>query len=75
MKTFQNEMFDRFDEMFDNVYENISNGWRSFSVDDFHVAVVVYQRILLECMDDDSLNATKKLRQVKQWVLGCIGSE
>lgn len=60
MKTFQNEMYDRFDEMFDAVYENILNGWKTSSVDDFYVAVVVYQRILLECMDDDSLSVTKK---------------
>ena len=70
MKTIQNELFDRFDELFDNIYENISNGWRAFPVDDFHVAVIVYQRILLECMDDDSLSSIRKLRQVKLWIAG-----
>ena len=67
MKTIQNKLFDRFDELFDDIYENISNGWRAFPVDDFHVAIIVYQRILLECMDDDSLSSIKK---VKLWVAG-----
>ena len=76
----QNDYFDRFDKLFDNIYENISNGWRSFPVDDFHVAVIVYQRTLLECMDDDnnidgngdtdSLSSVEKLRQIKLWVTG-----
>ena len=70
MKIIQNELFDRFDELFDNIYENISNGWRAFPVDDSHVAIIVYQRILLECMDDDSLSSTRKLRQDKLWVAG-----
>ena len=69
MKTNQNKFFDRFDELFDDIYENILNGWRAF-LDDAHVATIVYQRILLECMDDDSLSSTKKLRQVKLWVAG-----
>ena len=74
MKTNQSKYFNRFDELFDDIYKNISNGWRSFPVDDFHVAVIVYQRILLECMDDDnnidgdSLSSIEKLRQVKLWV-------
>ena len=78
MKTIQNELFNRFDELFDSVYENISNGWRAFPVDDFHVAVIVYQRILLECMDategsdDDSLFPIRKLKQVKLWITGYI---
>ena len=67
-------MYDRFDDLFNTIYENISKGWRSFPVDDFHVAVIVYQRIILECRDDDSLNATKKLRHVKRWVLGYVGN-
>ena len=54
MKTTQNNYFNRFDKLFDDIYENISNGWSSFPVDDFHVAVIVYQRILLECMDNDN---------------------
>ena len=70
MKTNQNKLFDRFDELFDDIYENISNGWRAFPVDDFHVAVIVYQRILLECMDDDSLSSIEKLKQVKLWITG-----
>ena len=70
MKTNQNKLFDRFDELFDDIYENISNGWRAFPVDDFHVAVIVYQRILLECMDDDSLSSIEKLKQVKLWIAG-----
>ena len=76
MKTNQNKLFDRFDKLFDNIYENISNGWRAFPVDDFHVAVIVYQRILLECMDDatvgsdDSLSSIEKLKQVKIWIAG-----
>ena len=75
MKTTQNNYFNRFDELFDDIHENISNGWRSFPVDDFHVAVIVYQRILLECMDseaDDSLSSIEKLRQVKLWVAGYV---
>ena len=72
MKIIQNELFDRFDNLFDNIHENISKGWRTFPVDDFHVAIIVYQRILLECMDDDSLSATKKLRQVKLWIAGYV---
>ena len=72
MKTNQNKLFDRFDKLFDNIYENISNGWRAFPVDDFHVAVIVYQRILLECMDDDSLSSIRKLRQVKLWIAGYV---
>ena len=72
MKIIQNELFDRFDELFDNIYENISNGWRAFPVDDSHVAIIVYQRILLECMDDDSLSSTRKLRQDKLWVAGYV---
>ena len=72
MKTIQNELFNRFDELFDSVYENISNGWRAFPVDDLHVAVIVYQRILLECMTDDSLSSIRKLRQVKLWITGYI---
>ena len=72
MKTTQNELFNRFDELFDNIYENISNGWRAFSVNDFHVAVIVYQRILLECMDDDSLVSIEKFKQVKLWVAGYV---
>ena len=71
MKIIQNELFDRFDKLFDNIYENISNGWRAF-LDDAHVATIVYQRILLECMNDDSLSSTKKLRQVKLWVSGYV---
>ena len=70
MKTNQNKLFDRFDKLFDNIYENISNGWRAFPVDDFHVAVIVYQRILLECMTDDSLSSIEKLKQVKIWIAG-----
>ena len=76
MKTNQNKLFDRFDKLFDNIYENISNGWRAFPVDDLHVAVIVYQRILLECMDDatvgsdDSLSSIEKLKQVKIWIAG-----
>ena len=74
----QNDYFNRFDRLFDDIYENISNGWRSFAVDDFHVAVIVYQRILLECMDvdnniggnGDSSSSIEKLRQVKLWVTG-----
>ena len=69
MKTNQNRLFDRFNELFDNIYENISNGWRAFPVDDAHVATIVYQRVLLECMDDDSLSSIEKLRQVKLWVV------
>ena len=75
MKATQNNYFNRFDKLFDDIYENISNGWRSFPVDDFHVAVIVYQRTLLECMDDDnnidgngdtdSLSSVEKLRQIK----------
>ena len=78
MKTTQSKHFNRFDELFDDIYENISNGWRAFPVDDFHVAVIVYQRILLECMDatagndDDSLSSIEKLRQVKLWVAGYV---
>ena len=72
MKIIKNELFDKFDDLFDNIHENISSGWRTFPVDDFHVAIIVYQRILLECMDDDSLSSTKKLRQVKLWVAGYI---
>ena len=72
MKIIQNELFNRFDELFDSIYENISNGWRAFPVDDIHVAVIVYQRILLECMDDDSLSSTRKLRQDKLWVAGYV---
>ena len=78
----QNDYFNRFDRLFDDIYENISNGWRSFAVDDFHVAVIVYQRILLECMDDDnniggnsdsdSLCSVEKLRQIKLWVTGYV---
>ena len=80
MKATQNNYFNRFDKLFDDIYENISNGWRSFPVDDFHVAVIVYQRTLLECMDDDnnidgngdtdSLSSVEKLRQIKLWVTG-----
>ena len=75
MKTTQSKYFDRFDKLFDDVHENIANGWRSFAVDDFHVAVIVYQRILLECMDseaDDNLNSVEKLRQIKLWVTGYV---
>ena len=80
MKTTQNNYFNRFDKLFDDIYENISNGWRSFPVDDFHVAVIVYQRILLECMDNDnnidgngdSLSSVEKLRQIKLWVAGYV---
>ena len=75
MKTTQSKYFDRFDRLFDNIHENIANGWRSSTVDDFHVAVIVYQRILLECMDseaDDNLNSVEKLRQIKLWVTGYV---
>ena len=80
MKTTQNNYFNRFDRLFDDIHENIANGWRSFAVDDFHVAVIVYQRILLECMDDDnniygngdSLCSVEKLRQIKLWVTGYV---
>ena len=75
MKTNQSKLFNRFDELFDDIYENISNGWRAFPVDDFQVAVIVYQRILLECMDseaDDSLSSIERLRQVKLWVAGYV---
>ena len=80
MKTTQNNYFNRFDKLFDDIYENISNGWSSFPVDDFHVAVIVYQRILLECMDNDnnidgngdSLSSVEKLRQIKLWVAGYV---
>ena len=80
MKTTQSKYFERFDRLFDDIHENIANGWRSFAVDDFHVAVIVYQRIFLECMDDepdfdgngdnDNLSSVEKLRQVKIWVTG-----
>ena len=85
MKVVQNNYFNRFDKLFDDIYENISNGWSSFPVDDFHVAVIVYQRILLECMDNDnniygngdsgnsgSLSSIEKLRQIKFWVAGYV---
>ena len=78
MKTTQSKYFDRFDRLFDDIHENIANGWRSFAVDDFHVAVIVYQRILLECMDsegngaDDSSSSVEKLRQIKLWVTGYV---
>ena len=78
----QNDYFNRFDRLFDDIYENISNGWRSFAVDDFHIAVIVYQRILLECMDSDnniygnsdsdSSSSIEKLRQIKLWVTGYV---
>lgn len=70
MKVKQNKIFNRFDKLFDDIYENISNGWRSFPVDDFHVATIVYHRILLECMNDDSLSALEKRRAVKLWIAG-----
>ena len=81
MKTTQSKYFNRFDRLFDDIHENIANGWRSFAVDDFHVAVIVYQRILLEYMDDDnnfgdsdngSSNSAEKLRQIKLWVTGYV---
>ena len=75
MKTTQSKYFNRFDRLFDDIHENIANGWRSFAVDDFHVAVIVYQRILLKCMDseaDDNLNSVEKLRQIKLWVTGYV---
>ena len=85
MKTTQSKYFERFDRLFDDIHENIANGWRSFAVDDFHVAVIVYQRILLECMDDDNnidgngdseasdnLSSAEKLREVKLWVTGHV---
>ena len=82
MKVVESKYFNRFDRLFDDIHENIANGWRSFAVDDFHVAVIVYQRILLECMDDDnnidgngdadSSNSAGKLRQVKLWVTGYV---
>ena len=70
MKIVQSEMYDTFDDLFDIVRENIDRDWRSFKVDDVHIAIIVYQRVLLECMNDDSLSAVKKLRQVKLWVVG-----
>ena len=70
MRTFQSEMYDTFDDLFDIVRENINRGWRSLKVDDAHIATIVYQRVLLECTNDDSLSAVKKLRQVKLWVVG-----
>ena len=72
MKIVQSEMYDTFDELFDIVRENIDRDWRSFKVDDVHIAIIVYQRVLLECMNDDSLSAVKKLRQVKLWVVGFL---
>ena len=48
-------------DTFDNVRENIDKGWRSFKVDNYS---------LPESMNDDSLSAVKKLRQVKLWVVG-----
>ena len=80
MKTTQSKYFERFDRLFDDIHENIANGWRSFAVDDFHVAVIV-----LECMDDDNnidgngdskasdnLSSAEKLREVKLWVTGYV---
>ena len=85
MKATQNNYFDRFDKLFDDIYENISDGWRSSPADNFHVAVIVYQRILLECMDseanidgngdtegDDNLSSVEKLKQIKLWVTGYV---
>ena len=72
MKIIQSEMYDTFDDLFDIVRENIDRGWRSFKVDDTHIAIIVYQRVLLECMNDDSLSAVKKLRQVRLWVVGFL---
>ena len=82
MKATQNNYFDRFDKLFDDIYENISDGWRSSPADNFHVAVIVYQRILLECMDNDnniygngdtdSLSSVEKLKQIKLWVTGYV---
>ena len=72
MKIVQSEMYDTFDDLFDIVRENIDRDWRSFKVDDVHIAIIVYQRVLLECMNDDSLSAVKKLRQVKLWVVGFL---
>ena len=56
-------MYDTFDDPFDIVRENINRGWRSLKVDDAHIATIVYQRVLLECTNDDSygLLATCKL--------------
>ena len=78
----QNDYFDRFDRLFDDIHKIIANGWSSFPVDDFHVAVIVYQRILLECEADnnniggngdvDSSNSVEKLRQIKLWVTGYV---
>ena len=65
-------MFDSFDEMFQDIREELNNGWRDFPVDDYHIATIVYQRVLLECMDDDSLESTRRLRQVKRWVVSYI---
>ena len=53
-----------FDDLFDIVRENIDRGWRDSKVDDAHIATIVYQKVLLECTNDDSLSAVKKLRQV-----------
>ena len=72
MKIVQSEMYDTFDDLFDIVRENIDRDWRSFKVDGVHIAIIVYQRVLLECMNDDSLSAVKKLRQVKLWVVGFL---
>ena len=72
MKIVQSEMYDTFDDLFDIVRENIDRDWRSFKVDDVHIAIIVYQRVLLECMNDDSLSAVKKLRQVNLWVVGFL---
>ena len=58
-------MYDSFDEMFEEIYEELDNGWRDFPVDDLHVATIVYQRVLLKCMGDDSLESSKRAKQVR----------
>ena len=58
-----------FDDLFDIVRENIDRGWRDFKVNNAHIATIVYQKVLLECTNDDSLSAVKSLDKLSYGLL------
>ena len=64
-------MDDSFDEMFQEISRHLNDGWRSSpQLDDIHIAVIVFQRTLLEYERSASQEDFEKVKQVRRWAAG-----
>ena len=73
-----NLMDDSFDEMLQEISTQLNNGWRSFPVEDLHIATIVFQRVLLEYAKDNSRTNLRRARHVRRWAasyVSCVSYE